>query len=201
VHPQGTIRLGGISGKGMKQVESGSDAETGKSSSGRSFLSDSQFEVTRTSSASSLVFRKDDLLSHVGTASDVQQQQGMQSPNIASLKSIVNARTGYRVNMKQILRELAAPILVHRKSFALGAAGSPHYLAPESVKGGRTTFSSDYYAVGVLAFRCACGKLPVDGRTTEEVLAATRDRQIAWRRLPQGMTPELLDLIYGLMEE
>ena len=110
-------------------------------------------------------------------------------------------RSGRGDDLQRVVGELAAPILVNRRTFALGAAGSPHYLSPETVKGGRTTFVADYYALGVVAWRLATGKLPVDGRTTEQVLGNTRDRNIMWRRIPSNLPHELIDLICGLMEE
>lgn len=60
------------------------------------------------------------------------------------------------------------------------AAGTPHYLAPETVRGEPLSPAIDVYALGVLLHRCACGDYPHAG-----VPAATLPRP--WRPLLAAM--------------
>ena len=52
------------------------------------------------------------------------------------------------------------------------AVGTPLYAAPEVVDGQPATRQSDIYSLGVLLYRLATGRYPVEGRTLEEVRAA-----------------------------
>src|SRR5262249_50567281 len=47
--------------------------------------------------------------------------------------------------------------------------GTPVYLAPELLNGGRATVASDIYAVGVLLFYMLTGRYPVSGRSLEDL--------------------------------
>ena len=55
---------------------------------------------------------------------------------------------------------------------AASAVGTPLFAAPEIVGGQPATRQSDIYSLGVLLFRLATGRYPVEGRTLEEVRAA-----------------------------
>src|SRR4051794_16281675 len=54
--------------------------------------------------------------------------------------------------------------------------GTPHYLSPEQVQGGRATAASDVYALGVVAYECLAGRRPFEGQTSvETALMHTRE--------------------------
>ena len=55
---------------------------------------------------------------------------------------------------------------------AATAVGTPLFAAPEIVGGHPATRQSDIYSLGVLLFRLATGRYPVEGRTLEDVRAA-----------------------------
>jgi serine/threonine-protein kinase len=55
---------------------------------------------------------------------------------------------------------------------AATAVGTPLFAAPEIVAGRPATRQSDIYSLGVLLFRLATGRYPVEGRTLEDVRAA-----------------------------
>jgi serine/threonine-protein kinase len=48
--------------------------------------------------------------------------------------------------------------------------GSPAYMAPEHVEGGGIDFRTDVFAVGILLYQLATGKLPFRGKNPHEVL-------------------------------
>jgi len=53
-----------------------------------------------------------------------------------------------------------------------GLAGTPPYLAPEIFEGQPATPQSDIYSLGVLLFRLATGRFPVEGRSLRALRAA-----------------------------
>src|SRR5207237_9050360 len=48
--------------------------------------------------------------------------------------------------------------------------GSPAYMSPELVTGGRIDFRTDVFAVGILLYQLATGTLPFPGRNPHEVM-------------------------------
>ncbi len=50
--------------------------------------------------------------------------------------------------------------------------GTPAYLAPEQVSGGRSTERTDVYATCLVGYECLCGARPFEARGLEAVLAA-----------------------------
>jgi hypothetical protein len=68
--------------------------------------------------------------------------------------------------------------------------GTPLYLAPELLEGGRATVLSDVYAVGVLLHLLATGVYPVTGDTIDELRAVHRSPRrssVARDRVPAGL--------------
>ena len=55
-------------------------------------------------------------------------------------------------------------------------AGTPLYLAPELLEGGKPTVQTDIYAVGVLLFHLLTGRYPVTARTVDELKRAHAGR-------------------------
>jgi len=55
--------------------------------------------------------------------------------------------------------------------------GTPAYVAPERLDGGRAETASDVYAVGVLLYRSLTGRLPWRVETPQEMMRAHRDNQ------------------------
>jgi len=53
--------------------------------------------------------------------------------------------------------------------------GTPHYMAPEHIRGGVTSDSVDLYAIGVVMFEAVTGRPPFAGATDFEVLRAHVD--------------------------
>lgn len=48
--------------------------------------------------------------------------------------------------------------------------GSPHYMSPEQINSEDVDYLTDYYAMGVVAFRLLTGFLPFEGENTMEVI-------------------------------
>jgi serine/threonine protein kinase len=68
--------------------------------------------------------------------------------------------------------------------------GTPAYMAPEQLSGGRVTDAADQYAFGVVLFEMVTGRLPYSGNTFEEIAA----QQASARNLsPRTYTRDLPD--------
>jgi serine/threonine-protein kinase len=55
--------------------------------------------------------------------------------------------------------------------------GSPAYMAPEMITGGRLDFRTDLFSLGILLYRLTVGELPFKGRTPHEVLKRIADAE------------------------
>jgi eukaryotic-like serine/threonine-protein kinase len=69
-----------------------------------------------------------------------------------------------------------------------GTAGTPVYMAPEVLNGGRATRQSDIYSLGVLLFYLVTGTHPVSGQTWTDVRQA---HQAGRRALLRDLRPDL----------
>lgn len=80
--------------------------------------------------------------------------------------------------------------------------GTPHFLAPEIIRGGPPERRSDLYALGVTAYRLLSGKTPFDGSSATEILrsALHSDPQDLGDLVPT--CPEaVVDLVHRLFEK
>jgi len=58
----------------------------------------------------------------------------------------------------------------HRLTVTGQLLGSPAYMAPEHVEGGKLDFRTDVFAAGVVLYQLACGELPFRGKNPHEIL-------------------------------
>lgn len=70
-----------------------------------------------------------------------------------------------------IARSPAGPVLTRLDQLV----GTPEYLAPELVEGGRATPAADIYALGVVAYELVCGRRPFVGEYPAAVLRGHLD--------------------------
>ena len=77
-------------------------------------------------------------------------------------------------------------------------AGTPHYMAPETLMR-KTSFASDYFAVGVLAFRLLSGYYPFSGSTRRQVQENVMKNKVNWSKLPPGLPHDLVQLLHALL--
>src|SRR6185312_5785350 len=76
--------------------------------------------------------------------------------------------------------------------------GTPHYVSPEQVSGEPVTASSDFYALGVVAFECLTGSRMYDGEPMAVLLA---HREKSPPPLPAGVPAGLRDLVTALLDK
>jgi serine/threonine-protein kinase len=78
--------------------------------------------------------------------------------------------------------------------------GTPGYLPPEVLKGGRYDERGDLFAAGVVLYECLTGLLPFPGRTSQEILASTLRREpVPLRPRVPGVPLDVEALIMGLL--
>jgi serine/threonine protein kinase len=81
-------------------------------------------------------------------------------------------------------------------------AGTPHYVAPEQVRGEAVTSRSDIYSLGVLAYVLFLGRAPFDAESSAEILTQQVKElppppKERWAEIP----PALEKLIMGMLEK
>ncbi|MCP5022016.1 MAG: protein kinase [bacterium] len=80
------------------------------------------------------------------------------------------------------------------------AMGTPHFLAPEVIKGGKPGSQGDLYSLGATAYQVATGATPYQGSSTKEILrsALTTEPQSPSEHdeeIPQQVSQLILDLM------
>jgi predicted ATPase len=89
-----------------------------------------------------------------------------------------------------------------RESLEVGGKveGTPHYMAPEQVRGEYVDARADLYAVGCILYEGVTGRVPFAGETRRGVLAAcVRDEPTPPGRLVSGVPGPLEELILRLL--
>ncbi|MBL8955281.1 MAG: serine/threonine protein kinase [Myxococcaceae bacterium] len=80
--------------------------------------------------------------------------------------------------------------------------GTPHYMAPEQIRGHRLGPTTDLYAVGVVAYELLTGQLPFGRPTVAELLDAHLSATPrAPSELVPGLPPDVDRLVLGLLEK
>lgn len=82
-----------------------------------------------------------------------------------------------------------------RKRFA----GTPDYLAPESICGFEQNGAVDWWALGVILYEFLSGKPPFNAPTAEQVFTNILERKISWDPLDIQCSPDARDLIDRLL--
>ncbi len=82
-----------------------------------------------------------------------------------------------------------------------GISGKVGFMAPEQAeKNAKLTFAADIYSLGIVLFYLLSGQLT---RTLKgeliEILMEVRANSIQWDRLPQGLDPELLEILRAML--
>lgn len=89
---------------------------------------------------------------------------------------------------------LARPLVAARASTSL--SGTPHYVAPERIRGEPASPASDVYGVGILLYELLTGQVPWDG-PVQKILAGHLDEQPKppSRMIDGGLDPAVENLV------
>ncbi len=80
--------------------------------------------------------------------------------------------------------------------------GTPHFIAPEQVRGERADARSDLYSLGATAYRLLTGRTPFEGQNSREILRAVlREEPKPIGECVPGVPPELAALVMRLMDK
>lgn len=78
--------------------------------------------------------------------------------------------------------------------------GTPHFLAPELIRGGKASASSDLYSLGATAFRILSGKTPYEGADAREILrSAVHDEVPSLHELAPDVPTSLCAVVEQLL--
>lgn len=88
-----------------------------------------------------------------------------------------------------------------KKNNGNDSSGTPGYMSPEVMNRLPHGFQSDYYAIGVIAFECMCGRRPYFGRNRKEIKDQILSKQVQLKKnnVPAGWTLESADFINKLL--
>jgi hypothetical protein len=80
--------------------------------------------------------------------------------------------------------------------------GTARYIAPEVLTTGRASLKSDIYSLGVMAYQIFAGRVPFDGASREEILAAHVHRRFTpLHRAAPGLRQEVSDLVAAMISQ
>lgn len=89
---------------------------------------------------------------------------------------------------------------VDRQQEQSGVWGTPYYISPERVRGGKADHRSDIYSLGATMFHALAGQPPFEGKTATEVVVARLKRPPPnIREIDPNITPETAELIERMM--
>jgi eukaryotic-like serine/threonine-protein kinase len=77
--------------------------------------------------------------------------------------------------------------------------GTVAYMSPEQLAGGTATAKSDLYALGIVAYRCLCGRTPFAG--PESMAVALAHVREAVPPLPHDVPVAVAELVYRMLEK
>ncbi len=78
--------------------------------------------------------------------------------------------------------------------------GTPHYLAPEIIRGQRASTASDIYGLGAVTYRILTGVAPFQGNTGEVLLKALTERPRPLREWRPDLPPWFAELVHEMLE-
>ncbi len=79
--------------------------------------------------------------------------------------------------------------------------GTPEYMAPEQVRNGEATPSSDLYGVGCVLFEMLTGETPFSGTLSEVLIKQMREPPPPPSRLLPGLRPEIDQVVLRLLNK
>ncbi|HSD61665.1 MAG TPA: serine/threonine-protein kinase [Burkholderiales bacterium] len=80
------------------------------------------------------------------------------------------------------------------------ALGTPAYMSPEHLAGGKSEAGSDLYSLGVTLYQLACGRLPFEGESVAELMyKIANEPPVNIMKLRPGLPPCLVGVIYKAM--
>jgi serine/threonine-protein kinase len=79
--------------------------------------------------------------------------------------------------------------------------GTPHYLAPEVIRGGKATPASDLYGMGAVMYRFLTGVAPHQGTTAEVLLKVLSEEPRPLSDLRPDLPPWLVVFVHRLLEK
>jgi len=74
-------------------------------------------------------------------------------------------------------------------------AGTPHYMAPEQLRGETSDFRSDVYSLGIVLYEMLGGERPFQGKTPAEVVAQQLTEPVPFLRLRRPEVPLGVDTL------
>src|SRR5205823_4513240 len=88
---------------------------------------------------------------------------------------------------------LARPLVTSRASTSL--SGTPHYVAPERIRGEPASPSSDVYGVGILLYELLTGQVPWDGPVQKILAGHLDEKPKPPSQLVDGLDPAVENLV------
>lgn len=84
-------------------------------------------------------------------------------------------------------------------NMAATLCGSPMYMAPEVIMSLQYDAKADLWSLGTIVFQCLTGKAPFQAHTPQELKNFYEKNANLAPKVPTGTTPELKDLLFGLL--
>ncbi|MBA3499323.1 MAG: protein kinase [Myxococcota bacterium] len=116
--------------------------------------------------------------------------------------NLFRTREGRTVVLDFGVAKLMANDAPVRLTMTGSAVGTPHYMAPEQIRGEPATPSVDIYAAGVVLFELLCGRRPFDNTDDESVMVGHLERRPPPPRALEPAIPiAVQDLILAALQK
>ncbi|XP_045448222.1 serine/threonine-protein kinase unc-51 [Melitaea cinxia] len=119
--------------------------------------------------------------------------------NILLTHNVMPPRTPHPNEITLKIADFGFARFLEEGNMAVTLCGSPMYMAPEVIMSLKYDAKADLWSLGTIVYQCVTGKAPFVATTPQELRAIYEKSVDLQPKLPSGTSPELSNLLVGLL--